>query len=288
MKKNIKVILILVILLFSVICVFFGIFLGLRKNDNYKNPNTDKRNSLGVWWWNDELGTDYLDFAKKNNVTEIYYCSSKFNEETDLFIQEANKRKIRVYWLAGEYEWIDNNSKLFDKIEKYIEYQNKYKNIFCGIHFDIEPHQNPDFEFRRSEILTDFVKLSYILKENYSSIWIEYDLPFWLDDEIIIFNKTKKAYEHIIDNAHRVTLMSYRDTSQSIFEISKDEIEYAKSVGKNLNLGVETKSSEGDKVSFQEEGKLVLYKEIENLRRLIPNNFGISIHHISTWKDLKD
>ena len=288
MKKNIKIILISLFSLVLVVSVSLGLYFCLRKNDDYRNPNTDERKSLGVWWWNDELGTDYLDFAKENEVTEIYYCSDKFNEETDVFIKEANKRKIRVYWLAGEYQWIDNNSELFAQIDRFVEYQKNYKNTFSGIHLDIEPHQNPDFEFQRNEILANFVGLSYILKDKYPSIWIEYDLPFWLDDEITLLNKTKKAYEHIIDNASRVTLMSYRDDAQSIYDISKDEIEYAKSVNKTLNLGIETNSSEGDKVSFQEEGKQIMYNEIENLRKLIPSNFGISIHQIETWKDLKD
>ena len=111
-------------------------------------------------------------------------------------------------------------------------------------------------------------------------------MPFWLDDDVTLLGKTKRAYEHIIDNANRVTLMSYRDTAEAIFNVSKDEIEYAKLVGKILNLGVETKSSEGDNVSFQEEGKSVMYSEIEKLRNKIPSNFGVSIHQIATWKDL--
>ena len=288
MKKSIKIILISVVSLVLVASISVGLYFGLRKRDSYKNPSTDKRASLGAWWWNDELGVDYLDFAKENKVTEIYYCSSKFNEETDLFIKEANKRKIRVYWLAGEYQWIDNNLKLFEKIDKFNEYQKNYKNTFSGIHFDIEPHQNPEFELKRNEILSNFVGLTYILKDKYPNTWIEYDIPFWFDEEVTLLNKTKKAYEHIIDNANRVTLMSYRDTAEAIFKISKDEIEYAKSVGKTINLGVETKSSEGDNVSFNEEGKQVMYAEINKLRELIPNNFGVSIHQIENWKNLKD
>ena len=272
--------------LILVVGVSLGLYFALRDKNDFRNPNTDKRKNLGVWWWNDELGSDYLDFAKNQGVTEIYYCSSEFGENTNNFIAEANKREMRVYWLAGEYSWIEYNKNLFTKIESYQKYQKEYENKFSGIHLDIEPHQNPAFESKREELLTEFVKLTYTLKDNYPEIWIEYDLPFWLDDDVTLLGKTKRAYEHIIDNANRVTLMSYRDTAEAIFNVSKDEIEYAKLVGKILNLGVETKSSEGDNVSFQEEGKSVMYSEIEKLRNKIPSNFGVSIHQIATWKDL--
>ena len=58
-------------------------------------------------------------------------------------------------------------------------------------------------------------------------------------------------------------------------------------MNKIINLGVATKSNEGDNVSFQEEGKEVMKQEIEKLRKIIPNNFGIAIHHIKSWFDLK-
>ena len=39
--------------------------------------------------------------------------------------------------------------------------------------------------------------------------------------------------------------------------------------------------------SFQEEGKKVMEEEITNLRGLIPSDFGVAIHHIKTWYNLK-
>ena len=33
---------------------------------------------LGIWWWDDTLDDTYLNFARDNNVTEIYYCSDDF------------------------------------------------------------------------------------------------------------------------------------------------------------------------------------------------------------------
>lgn len=288
MKKIIKLINNLIISFLIIVTIFFQ---GCYIFSDDQNPSEPEQNKtiLGVWWWDKNLDiNEYMTFAKNNNVTEIYYCSSSFDETTNNFISSAKINNIKVYWLAGEYEWIEDNSLLINKINKYIEYQNNYSNKFDGIHLDIEPHQHPQFDTKRNELITKFVNLTYYLKQNYSDLWIEYDLPFWLDDEVVFNENLKPAYKHIMDNASRVTLMSYRDTAESIYNVAKDEIEYAVKIGKTLNLGVETKSSEGDKVSFQEEGKTYMYNEIEKLRELVPENFGIVIHHIKNWKNLKD
>ena len=84
-----------------------------------------------------------------------------------------------------------------------------------------------------------------------------------------------------------IFLVSYRDNYQDIYSISKDEIEQAKENNKKLFLGVETKSDEGDNVSFQEEGKKVMEEEFANIRGLIPSDFGVAIHYIKTWYNLK-
>ena len=246
------------------------------------------KTNLGVWWWNDTLSVEYLDFAAKEGVTEIYYCSDNFDATTNEFIAKAKEYDIKVFWLSGEYQWIQDSTSLKQKLERYKEYQSNYKNKFSGIHLDIEPHQHPEFDTKRNELLTSFVKLVYNLKKESSKIWIEYDIPFWFDDEVELNGKTKPAYQHIMDNSNRVTIMSYRDTFEEIYSIAEEEIEYAKKINKTLNLGVETRSTEGDKVSFMEEGKKEMYNQILKLRQKLPNNFIVSIHQIKTWYELKD
>ena len=162
-----------------------------------------------------------------------------------------------------------------------------YLNKFKGIHLDIEPHQNPSFSETRETLILSLIHLINDLNEEFQNITFDYDIPFWLNDLIDFDNNIKPAYQHIIDIADRVFLMSYRDNYQDIYSISKDEVEYAKEKGKKLFLGVETNSDEGDNVSFKEEGKNVMKEEISNLRTLLPENFGVAIHQIKTWYNLK-
>ncbi len=270
--------------LFKICLVIFIVFsIGGCKCSKEENP------LLGVWWWDDSLGEEYLEFAKENSVTEVYYCSDDFDEDTSKFIKTANNYNIKVYWLDGNYKWLSDSSKLYTKINKYKEYQNMYPNEkFSGIHLDIEPHQDPMFDSNEDELIEDLVVLANNLKRDFSDINFDYDLPFWLDNIIVYDNEEKEAYKYMIDVANRVFLMSYRDSADKVYQVSEEEIEYAKSVNKVLVLGVETKSEEGDNVSFMEEGKKYMYDEIAKIRQLIPSDYGVSIHQIKTWYSLKE
>ena len=243
---------------------------------------------FAVWWWDNRLDDSYFDFAYNNNVNEIYYYSSSLNEKTNEFIAKANSKSIKVYWLIGECEWIENYEQLENKIKQFLEYQNNYENKFVGLHLDIEPHQFDDFENRKLELLTKFVELVMYIRNQFSQIWIEYDIPVWMHDEVFIKNIKKPVYEFIIDNCDRVTLMSYRDSYNEIFKCAEDEIKYAASVNKQINLGVETQKLEDNYITFFEEGKNFMYQELDRLKQITNYNFGIAIHHIKSWYELKD
>ena len=283
-KKIVLLIVIISVIIISAVSIIF-IF---RKDEN--NNNIKNKDVMGVWWWNNELDTElYLNFAAENGINEIYFCSSEFGVETSLFIKSANKFGIDVYLLQGEYEWLDDSSSLIKKIEKYREYQQAYPNSkFSGIHLDIEPHQNPDFKNRRENLILNLIELADLLNKSYEDISFDYDIPFWLDDNISYNNLNRPAYQHLIDIADRIFVMSYRDSVDSILDIASDELSYAKSIGKKLILSVECSSNEGDKVSFAEEGRSVLKEELQKIKQILKDSVGMSIHHIKSFYDMKE
>ena len=278
MKKKI-----LLSIVFSVFVIaLIGIVAKLYLNSK------DNQLKFSIWWWDNRIdSTTYIDFAENNNINEIYYYSSSLNDKTNSFIEQANSKNIKVYWLIGKYEWIEDNSLLDEKFATYIAYQNEYKNKFEGIHIDIEPHQHPEFKSRRQELITKYVELVIALNNKYKDIKLEYDIPFWLDDKVTIDSITKPAYEFVIDNSSKVTVMSYRDSAEKIYDVAEEEIEYAKVNNKTLNLSVETSQNEDDIVTFYEEGKDYMMNELSKLRDMIPKNFGIAIHHIKSFYELK-
>ena len=269
-----------------------AVTVGITANIILKNAgrpeNLNLDGNVGVWWWDNRIDETYLDFAKENGVNEIYYYTSSFGEKTSDFIEKANIRQMKVFWLSGEYQWIEDSSPLHEKISEYMVFQQESPFKFDGIHLDIEPHQHPDFKKQRTKLITDFISLTAELKNSYPSLFIEYDIPFWLQDEIQFDGKTKPAYQFVIDNASRVTVMSYRDDYQKICDIAKEEKEYALTKGKAINYGVETGVNDDDIVTFREEGLKYMYQQLRLLKSSVPKDCGIAIHHIKSWREMKD
>lgn len=243
----------------------------------------------GVWWWYNKLNNDeYIKFCKDNNVTEIYYWCTDFNESTNVFIKSANKYNIQVYLLAGDVSWLDNFNFGREQLNNYQMFLSNNKNAkFAGVHLDIEPHQFPDFKENRKKRISQLIEFANTIKKEYPNINFDYDLPFWLEDEISFNGITKSAFAHIMDICNRVFLMSYRDSAEKILNCAKEEIAYAVQTNKTMFLCVETgKEEEG--VTFLNLGKKYMNKELEKVKAQIPKHFGISVHDIDRWYSLKD
>lgn len=248
---------------------------------------TDASKADGVWWWDNRLDDSYLDFAAEHGVREIYYYTSSFTEKTETFLRKADEKDIAVYWLNGKYEWIEDSAPLLEKMQEYLAFQRESAYPFAGVHLDIEPHQHPEFDEKWEELILGLVALARTLDRTYPDVSFGYDIPFWLHDEISADGETKPAYAFMIDIADEVTLMSYRDDADAIYDVAKEEIGYAISAGKTLCLGVETGENEDDIVTFYEEGAAYLSDQLAALREMLPQDFGIVVHHIETWRSLR-
>ena len=244
---------------------------------------------FGVWWWNSSLGEEYLTFAKNNGINEIYYCENDLDEKSSKFIESANKLDIDVYWLIEDVSWLHDYNLVYNEIERYIEYnKNNLSNQYSGIHLDIEPHQDDNFDNDRYMLIHNLIEVASNLQIKYPDIKFDYDIPFWLEDEIEFNGVKKSAYKHLFDNANRIFLMSYRDSHEEMLEVSKEEISYAREINKTVVLGAETsKSSEGDNITYYEEGSSYLISQIKLLKSKLPKNSGVAIHHILSWYQLK-
>lgn len=250
----------------------------------------DNRNSgvvNAVWWWDNRLDESYLDFAHDKGVKEIYLYASSFSERISDFLVRADALGMQVYWLTGEYQWIHDSAPLLEQLDAFRRFQQTAPVPFAGLHLDIEPHQDPNFEQNRVACITALIALADTLQNKYPDLHIAYDIPIWLHDMITCQGVTKPAYAHMIDRASRITLMSYRDSCEEIYRSAEDEIRYAVQAGKPLDLGVETQPNDDDIVTFYEEGAGYMYRELASLREKLPSDFGIVIHHIKSWRELR-
>ena len=259
-----------------------------------------------VWWWDKgkaarPLRGEYLDFLEKNSINEIYLCWPNFSKENlESFVLAAGDRGIKVSLLSGDAAWIYPENKGEDSlIEEFLEYQRTAspKSRLASLHLDVEPHQLEEFYENRDEILqyyADFVlKVSKIIKDEGERI--EWDIPFWFDEfEVVNENGEKEEIlELLARNSDTLCLMSYRDSAEAVLECSQKEIALGKRYDCRIVLGVETHSTEGDHVSFMEEGKHEMYRECEKIYEELSRSFekgkyGIAIHYLDTWYKLKD
>ena len=81
--------------------------------------------------------------------------------------------------------------------------------------------------------------------------------------------------------------MSYRDSAEAIYDVAQDEANYAATVDKPFNFSVET-GEEEDVVTFFEEGATYMYEQLALLRKQLPSSCGIAVHHIKSWRELKN
>lgn len=277
--------LIIFALILLLLCTCFGNIGCTKKEDD------NAQQVFGVWWWNNRLDSDiYLDFAVDNGVNEVYYYDSSLSTTSSSFIDKAKSKNVKVYWLIGDVEYLRNRQELFDKLDQFVDYNNNNSSYaYDGIHLDIEPHQDDYFDIDRTMLIYNLIDIAYALKQNYPQIQFDYDLPFWLEDEIDYNGQIKPAYAHMIDIADRIFLMSYRDSAEAMLDISSEELEYAKNVNKPIILGAETaETSETESVSYFEEGKIFMQNELEKVKLALPKNCGISVHHILSWYELRD
>ncbi len=266
----------------------------------FSYETAQKFGSLGVWWWNanqitsESACTERLDFLQQNHVTEIYLCVvDQTDTQIAAFIKNAASRGMRVAWLSGDVSWLDEDNTGFDEVfARFKAYQDKAaeNEKFYGIHLDVEPHQrtNPDWQG-----YADFVVRAGKEAHAFGTV-IEWDIPFWLDDTLVtVDGKSQKLLTVLAENADTLALMSYRDTAAAMLGTAMQEIPLGAEYGCKIILGAETYSLEGPAVSFMEEGKAIMYAELESVLSALvgenlPGGYGCAIHYVDTWMNLKN
>ena len=187
MKKKI----IISLSLLTIFILSFVTIILLVPNNKKLNLNCD----LGVWCWNEEAAYKYLNFASENGADEIYYCSSKFDDDDKQFIKLANDKNIKVYFLAGEYDWIEDQSSLINILERYYEFYSRNQGVkFKGIHLDVEPHQFPDFKDKRQYYIEKYIQFANWIVSTYPDIKFDFDIPFWLEDFVLFVQQSSDSH----------------------------------------------------------------------------------------------
>ncbi|GFR34594.1 hypothetical protein [Thermobrachium celere] len=256
----------------------------------------------GTWLWDTskivQIPDDVIKFLNKNGFNEVYVqIDQSLNySHYSYFIKNANKFGIKVYALEGNPNWTLKSKRV--QLDKFLNWVVKYNNSkandekFYGIHLDSEPYLLDLWNINRNQAVLEYMDyISYI--KNFAvknKLNISVDMPFWFD-EILLLNKGMSLAEYVISKVDSVNIMAYRDRAESIIEIVKNEIDYAKKYNKKIMISVETgNTSEGDYVTFYQEGLNYMWSEINRVNdyyRNKYNNFGFAVHYLENIMMMK-
>ena len=266
------------------------------------HAQTPQKNSTWIWnpWSLYKEEKNILQFLQKNKVQQVYLQVDPEipNSIYQQFIAKAGKNNINVQALDGSADWIftENNkmNSFFQWLTKY-QKNSKENQRFSGVHLDIEPYLLPKWSTDLNKTVLAYqetIKAS-IIKSNKLGLPIGIDMPFWFDT-ISFRNKygNSNLAKWTIKEASYTTIMAYRNTStgsNGINTLVKEEVQYAKSVKKPIQIAVETgESLEGANVSFYGKPLSYMTQELNKVKKTYAKyDISISIHYIETWMQMK-
>lgn len=297
--------------IYETICQSFdNVFGACDKSVNLNLKNAKKENvPIGTWWWYTDDITNgncdrYLDFLKKNNVSEIYLFGEAmgYNVPFDTirgFIKKCSSMDIRVAYLGGEYYWLDDYASYDRIINTLLEYQSEATDDekFYSIHLDLEPAQHPDYQENPQEIMqrfADFLINKARPSADNAGLLLEWDIHSFLETFTVTVNgEPKNLCELFFEVCDSINIMSYNEDTDRIIRMTKDEISYAKKHHTKVSLCVEVSEIPNRNETFHEEGKRVLVRRLSRVNRKIrkemaEESYGYAIHYVDSWYALQN
>lgn len=261
-----------ILVLFIVIMTFWG----CGKNEQEEVVNSNLKEIIhSTWIWDTNAIKDdiLLESIQRNAIRKIYLQINTdiVQEEYKKFIAKANSNGVTVYALGGSPQWILEKEKYVAFFNWIAEYQkNSAKNErFTGVQCDVEPYVLDAWETDYSNVVAGYMRFIKDGEKAVSDIGIVFEvcIPFWFDGKTYsdeIFGSGNLA-EFVVQNSDSVAVMAYRDVADGedgIIKISQNEVEFAEICGKRITVAVETKNISPDKITFYEEGEIVMKEEI--------------------------
>lgn len=289
-------------------CLFLVILSTFSSNTSVFAATTavNGQANISSWLWNtQEIVTSpdqIINFLVKNNVN-VLYLQINYDVKMDdykKFIKKASSHNISIQALDGSPDWIASGNTSEKTFFNWLSnYQKNATSVerFKGVHIDVEPYLNSQYKTNPTKAIEGYQDcLSYAIKSSKSlKLTLAIDIPFWFN-EIQYNNKYGKGVlaEWIMKNIDQVVIMAYRDSAygdNGIIKIVESNIKIAKQYKTKLIIAVETgKSSEGNNITFFEEGQKYMMDELKKVSDYYKSskNFdGFAIHYVDSWMNMK-
>lgn len=218
------------------------------------------------------------------------------------FISKANANGIKVQALDGAPQWVAAKGvELQQAFVNWLkDYQKKAKanEQFTGIHLDVEPYENEDFEEHSDSYLEAYqaMMLKFKAYSNELGITFGIDIPFWFYG-VKYVNKygTGNIAEWLCQHVKLITIMAYRDIAggdNGIISIAAKEMKLFKQYNVRGTIAVETGrlAASNNFVTFYEESKAYMDQQLEIVYDSYKTHSefnGIAIHYYDSWMQMK-
>lgn len=273
-----------------------------------KHTDSTTKPLLGTYIWHAEHaiteGDEILAFSKEQGINLLYVrldLEQPYEAYAD-FVEKATEAGIEVHAMGGHPIWaLEQYRERMLKLVRYVKGYNQNvapNQKFRGIHLDIEPYVMPVWREDRDEVLRQWMSnLDAFVEETKrdSNLETSCDLAVWLDQFDVPDDPGTPFSKWVIARLDHVTLMAFRDYAEGpggIAAVSKDELRFADELNKKLIIAVEMKESgEGEHITFHEEGKAEMMRQLEKLPNLLaehPSYKGNAVHAYEYWKTAKD
>lgn len=268
--------------------------------------NVTNNNQYSTWLWDTNQITtncdEILNFLSSNNVKNLY-LQIDYNLKPDIyrsFIKKASMKNISVHALDGAPDWVSNDG--VRKQKRFFDWLTNFQKTagtnekFKGANLDVEPYLNPNYDKNKNKILENYQAFLLNALNNCNSLKLSLsiDIPFWFDE--VKYNTkygTGSLAEWVIKNVKNVVIMAYRDSAagdNGIINLVSKELALGKQYNTKVIIAVETqKCSEGDNISFYEEGLTYMNRELSKVYVNCNNNSsfgGFAIHDVINWMKL--
>lgn len=253
-----------------------------------------------TWLWDTEWirdsGEEIVSFCRSNYVNLIYLqTSSTVGPDTyRSFIRKAHEAGIDVHALNGAPEWAKERHE--EEGNSFIRWVIDYNRQaaegerFTGVHLDVEPYLLPEWKQDEASLVRSWLDNmeSWLEEGREAGLYMAADVPFWLP-RLDMPTGNGKVSSWMLEQFDSLTIMAYRDNSDSIYESSKELLSQADKLGKPIVIGLELgKTNEGAYLSFH--GKPLDYfeehlRDVKELGASHSSFAGTAIHHLRVWVD---
>jgi hypothetical protein len=283
-------------------------------------PNSDAHRAMFCWVTStasqDPLDTDadqqaLVNFCGTvgNNVLFLdiwlYLCGANWTAakvtRMKQFLDLAHRSGIKVYALAGNVDWAQNQAwvmkNIIEPLMAYNAMCQQASQKFDGIVLDVEYWQDENLYPPAAHLpgLCDLI--AAIRRRADCNLAVGVFAGWFLKDststrpQITYKGKAAQDGEHLMDTADFVVIGSYRDTGAEQIVLAQPWFEYAEQVGLNLSLfvGAETINVQPANITYYGQGKAFMEQQFTGISAAfkVAQNaayMGIAVHSYDGWK----